>query len=542
MRKIKKFGKLLIGVTMISLISINLSCEVEPEIYSEVLPEEFFQTPEQLSSATAVAYIPLGRHWELTQNSSELLSDVATVAVRSNNGWDDGGVWPRLMSHDFTPDLAFVGDAWYWYSQGVSTCNRLIEVVSNAAGADSPGVAELRALRAFYFYNILSMYGNIPIESRFADADPNPSQVSPQEAFNFLETELLESVDKLTESKGSDAYGKVNKWVGYSILTDLYLNSERITGVPKWQQAADAANVVINGGGYSLTSGYFANFRERNEGSTENIFVIPYEKNIFNGFVVRMQALHQSAVGTFDLTSAPWGGYAFQTEFYESFEDKDYRKGMFIVGQQYTSKAGPNWSDTAGFNYANPSDEYILSNCIEDFDNYGGFQDQLVGGCDIFITPDYTEIDGRYPYRHGPRYGKYELRVGEDIDISNDFPIYRLAGVLLARAEALYRLNSGNAESLVIVNQIRARAGLDGLSSLTEDDLYHEIKKELALEGFSRPITIRFGHWEDDWFLKGKGSSKGQPSINKSDTYRRFHPIPLFAMQANPNLVQNPGY
>ena len=255
-----------------------------------------------------------------------------------------------------------------------------------------------------------------------------------------------------------------------------------------------------------------------------------------------MQALHQSAVGTFDLTSAPWGGFAFQTEFYESFEEKDYRKGMFIVGQQYTSKAGPNWSDTAGFNYANPSDEFILTNCIEDYDNYGAFQDQLVGGCDIFITPEYTEIDGRYPYRHGPRYGKYELRQGEDIDISNDLPIYRLGGVLLARAEALWRLNNGNAESLVIVNQIRARAGLAALSSLSEDDLYNEMKKELALEGFSRPITIRFGHWEDDWFLKGKGSQKGQPSKNFNDTYRRVFPIPVWVLQSNPNLVQNPGY
>ncbi len=542
MRKIKKFGKLLMGVTMISLISINLSCEVEPEIYSEVLPDEFFQTPEQLSSASAVAYIPLGNYWGVIQNSSELISDVATVAVRSNNGWDDGGVWPRLMSHEFTPDLGFIGDAWYYFNQGVSTSNRLIEVVSNAAGADSPGVAELRALRAFYFYNLLSIYGNIPIESRFADADPNPSQVSPQEAFSFIEKELLESIDKLTESKGSDAYGKVNKWVGYTILTDLYLNAERITGVAKWQQAADAANVVINGGGYSLESGYFANFRERNEGSTENIFVIPFEKNIFNGFIIRMQALHQSATGTFDLTAAPWGGFAFQTEFYESFEEKDYRKGMFIVGQQYTSKAGPNWSDTAGFNYANPSDDFILTNCIEDYDNYGAFQDQLVGGCDIFITPEYTEIDGRYPYRHGPRYGKYELKQGDDFDISNDLPIYRLGGVLLARAEALWRLNNGNAESLVIVNQIRARAGLAALSSLSEDDLYNEMKKELALEGFSRPITIRFGKWEDDWFLKGKGSQKGQPSKNFNDTYRRVFPIPVWVLQSNPNLVQNPGY
>jgi hypothetical protein len=256
-----------------------------------------------------------------------------------------------------------------------------------------------------------------------------------------------------------------------------------------------------------------------------------------------MQALHQSSLGTFDLNATPWGGFAFQTEFYESFEEDDYRKGMFIIGQQYTSKAGPNWSDTAGFNYSNAADEFKLENCIEDFDNYTAeFQAILDGGCNIFITPEYNEIDGRYPYRNGPRWGKFELPIGEDFDISTDFPIYRLAGVMLARAEALWRLDNNNAESLVIVNQIRSRAGLDNLISLSEDDLYQEMKKELVLEGFSRAITIRFDHWEDDWFLKGIGNMKGSPSVNLKDTTRRFFPIPINALQSNSSLVQNPGY
>ena len=164
---------------------------------------------------------------------------------------------------------------------------------------------------------MLQAYGNIPIESRFADADPSPSQVSPQEAFNFIEKELLESIDLLSESKDISTYGKVNKYVAYSILTDMYLNSERITGVAKWSEAASASNFVINNGGYSLTSGYFANFRAENEGSTENIWVIPYARDIFGGFSVRMQALHQSSPGTFNLDATPWGGFAFQTEFYE---------------------------------------------------------------------------------------------------------------------------------------------------------------------------------------------------------------------------------
>ena len=113
---------------------------------------------------------------------------------------------------------------------------------------------------------------------------------------------------------------------------------------------------------------------------------------------------------------------------------------------------------------------------------------------------------------------------------------------MLARAEALWRSGNASAEALVIVNQIRARAGLDALGSLTEDNLYHEIKKELALEGFSRPTLLRFGRWEDDWFLKGIGTYQGVPSVNRKKLTRRILPIPLSALQGNLNLVQNPGY
>ncbi len=520
------------------------SCDVEPEIYSEIIPEEFFKSPEQFASAASAAYLPLRRTQDRVHPVSDVVTDIATVAVRSNNGWDDGGLWPRLMSHDFQPSEFYSNNVWSLSAEGTSVCNRLIEIFTEQAGADSPAVLELRALRAHYIYLALSYYGNIPVELRFADADPAPPQVSPQEAWNILEAELLASIDGLSEERSSFTYGKVNKWVGYTILANLYLNSERITGIPKWQEAADAANMVINSGAYSLEGGYFANFRTQNESSSENIFVIPYERGFLNGFNVRHTALHQSADATFGMSDTPWGGFAIQEDFYNAFEDEDKRKGMFLTGQQYTIEAGPNWTNDNGFGYANPDPAFELTDCVEDFDNYlsGGFEDQLVGGCNIFITTDYNEIDNRYPYRHGARYAKFELALNETGDISNDFPIYRYAGVLLMRAEALWRLDNGSTEALALVNMTRARAGLDALGALTEDDLYWEIKKELALENHGRATTIRFGHWEDDWFLKGIGNQKGQPSVNFNEEFRRYYPIPTGALQANPSLQQNPGY
>ena len=229
-------NKTLVKTILVLAISFNYSCEVEPEIYSEVLPQDFFQTPDQIASAAATAYSPLNGYADMAYHNSAIVSDVSTVPVRSNNGWDDGGVWPSMMSHDWTSTLWPMANTWNSMTQGVSTCNRLIEIFSQTPGSEL-GVAELRSLRAFYFYKLLSAYGNITIESRFSDADSNPKQVTPQQAFDFIETELLASIDILSEDKGTANYGKVNKWVAYSILADLYLNSKRITGVEKWTEA-----------------------------------------------------------------------------------------------------------------------------------------------------------------------------------------------------------------------------------------------------------------------------------------------------------------
>ena len=227
----KKVWKLFLTTIIVSVVAITVSCDVEPEIYSEVIPSEFFKTQDQINTAVAVAYVPLNDYFDIIEANSEVISDIGTQSLKSDNGW--GGA-SGFLEHEWTSDMFQMNWTWSRASTGISTCNRLLEIILDTPDPSEIAIAELRALRAFYFYNMLQAYGNIPIETGFSDADPSPKQVAPQVAFDFIEKELLESVDKLSTSKGIDTYGKVNKYAGYSILTQLYLNSERITGVSKW--------------------------------------------------------------------------------------------------------------------------------------------------------------------------------------------------------------------------------------------------------------------------------------------------------------------
>ncbi|MFS4418003.1 RagB/SusD family nutrient uptake outer membrane protein [Maribacter sp. 2307ULW6-5] len=515
---------------------VQHSCsDIEADVYSEITPETFYQTDVQLAAAAASAYTPLYSYWGSFEEQ-DITTDQSTCPIRVNGGWNDGGLWPRLMEHNFN-ERDFVNGEWNRYFGGVASCNRLIEIFTENVGADAQINSELRALRAFYYFKLLDLFGNVPIETRFAEADPAPPQSSSAEVFAFVEQELLESIPNLREEKNIETYGKVNKWVAYTVLADLYTNAERFGAGAHYQEAADAANAVINSGTYSLEAGYFKNFRVDNESSNENIFIIPFDKNTARGLNIWSGALNQSARPSFGLVGQPWGGFSIQEDFYNAFEADDRRRGMFIVGQQYTIDAEPTWTDTDGFFYNNPQPEFELIDCTEDFNR--ALPEELAEkpiDCNIFITPEIslTTARGIAYYREGARYGKYEIELNSgQRNYSNDFAIYRFAHVLLMRAEGLWRADNGSAEALNLVNQVRERAGLPALTTLTEDDLYWELKKELAMENHARPITIRFGHWEDAWFLK---------EANPGETHKRFYPIPLEQLQSNVNLTQNPGY
>jgi hypothetical protein len=124
--------------------------------------------------------------------------------------------------------------------------------------------------------------------------------------------------------------------------------------------------------------------------------------------------------------------------------------------------------------------------------------------------------------------------------MANDFVVYRYADVLLMKAEALMRKNGGVAtqEAVDLVNQIRSRAFNNNASklyttaTLTLDALLAERGWEFATEGWRRNDLVRFGKFKD---------ARGFKTVATDDT-RNIFPIPKPELNANPNLVQNPGY
>ncbi len=125
----------------------------------------------------------------------------------------------------------------------------------------------------------------------------------------------------------------------------------------------------------------------------------------------------------------------------------------------------------------------------------------------------------------------YEGRGTATLKWQNQFaniPIIRLAEMYLIRAEANERLDTEvGATPLADINKLRLRASATSFTSVDLDEILMERRRELSFEGFALFDAKRLGR------------DIGDISY---DNNRLVLPIPLREMDANPELVQNPGY
>ena len=133
---------------------------------------------------------------------------------------------------------------------------------------------------------------------------------------------------------------------------------------------------------------------------------------------------------------------------------------------------------------------------------------------------------------NGIRVVKYVPDYGAQFPTSQDWVFYRYADVLFMKAEAILRGGTGTATiATSLVNQVRTRAGLPALTSITTDNLLDELGREFYWEGRRRNDLIRFGKFLLPWQEKAQSEPK-----------RLLFPIPNRSLASNPNLIQNPGY
>ncbi|WP_158826633.1 RagB/SusD family nutrient uptake outer membrane protein [Mucilaginibacter lacusdianchii] len=528
--------KLYLTVAGIAALTALFSCtKLDVKVESQYVKSNFPTTNSDYTALLGTMYSNLSSSYGVPYwRMQELSTDEAIIPARDGN-FDDGGQYRQLHYHTWTFDHANVIGVWQWAFSGINTCNRLLTVVNSSTSSDavkSATIAEIRAMRALYYFFAMDLYGNVPIITDFPVNTP-PATQSRAKVFEFIETELKAVLPLLPAKTNNSAtntlqYGRPTRGMVFALLAKMYLNSGVYTGTTRYQDVVTMADSVQNNKNYSLDTRYRDVFLPNNGPQiNETIFAVPYDQQIpgnqftrFGFFYYLVQAYGFNVGISIAMSTTP--------EFYNRFNiPNDFRTKTWLVGPQYYP------------------------------DGNGGFTNQPVyypgTTTQINITPQLVLVPGKpmdlgntiASQSEGIRSIKYypdPTMIQSTRLNSNDIPVLRLADVYLMKAEAELRgaaVTSVNGEMqtpVALVNKLRARAGADLAASVDLQGLLDERARELSWEGWRRNDLIRFDQFEIEYPLPNDNLS-----MNKALT-RRLYPIPSTELKTNPNLVQNPGY
>ena len=554
---------------------------LDETLYDQVGTQNYYNTKNDVVRA---AFRPFEHaFWSIQSRHvlNELTADQLITPTR-DGWWDDGGKWRRLHYHDWNVEDG--GDAqteWNGCFQGIMQCNYVIEDLEQLEAsrfgfseAEFDNLkAQCRVLRAWFYLRLLDGFRNVPLAVSFNDVTKNTeTQVTPQTLFDFIEADLKECIPMLTmkSALGTNAQlqGQWTKASAAALLVRLYLNAEVYTGQARYNDCEQVAQDILNGvyGQYAVAERWDAAFDWNNDECDEVIFGFPaapgYSYWHYQGdtywWTVPARARYylndsKCKAGDHNTKYAASPSYAPNGERYnyelgmtvEKFRKYEgderlklyknlgnsRREGMFVYGYlEYQDENGNTKRVQAP---ELPYDLYIR-------DAVGKFQSLAP---DRWLTATSSTLrDG--DHNSGWHFAKYPFYTDDDAhQMESDYTEIRLPEIVYSLAEC--KLRSGKkAEAARLLNSVRRRNypadqlatvlyAPEGKAELDMTEMLDEWGREFFAESRRRIDLIRFGKFNSGtWWDK----------TPDTDDHTKIFPIMRPILNANPALVQNPGY
>ena len=562
----------------VSLVSCT---DLDETLYDQVGTSNYYNTKSDVIRAT---FRPFEHaFWSIQSRHvlNELTADQLITPTR-DGWWDDGGKWRRLHYHEWNVEDG--GDAqteWNGCFQGIMQANYVIEDLDKLEAAkfgfSQPEFdnlkAQCRVLRAWFYLRLLDAFRNVPLAVSYSDVSLNTeTQVEPKVVFDFIETELKECIPMLVEKTalGTNAniQGQWTKAAAASLLVRLYLNAGIYVGEERYSDCETVAQDIVDGkyGKYEVADRWDAAFDWDNDNCDEVIFGFPADQGYtywqYQGdtywWTVPARARYyfndsKSKAGDHNTKYAASPSYApngtllsyelgmpiqkfrkyagdERMKLYRNLGDSK-REGMFLYGYlEYKDDNGATKRVKA------PEVDYDLY--IRDA--VGKFQGLAP---DKWLnTATSTLRDG--DHNSGWHFAKYPFYSDDDAhQMESDYTEIRLPEIIYSLAEC--KLRAGKTQDAAkLLNSVRRRNypqenlndvlyAPEGKAALNMDEMLDEWGREFFAESRRRIDLIRFtkftnGTWWDTTPATGD--------------YTKIFPIMRPILNANPKLVQNPGY
>ena len=510
----KKFFLVRLSFIALSIVAVSCSDFLEVDVQGGVNPESDPEVAQKLVTGVYNSLLQ-GDSWGNGDVHGFAFISVSSImsddADKGSSPSDQAVPVGAMDNFTLTPTNKFCETLWSGHYNGIGAANQALKALEESTVENKNELAgEVRFLRAYLYFNLVRMYGGVPLVVRVPidanDANTDPvfqTRASVAEVYAAIIADLT-FASKNLPLRGEQEPGHATKGAAQSLLAKVYMYKASVPTNPNanadWKMVYDFTDSVINSTKYSLVADYASIWRQSGNNNSESIFEVQTGEfnntNLNPDLYTVCQGPRQGGVGGWD--DLGWGFNTPSIQLLNAYEPGDLRKPATII--------------------------FI--------DNSGTHAGTRLW--DGFRIPSKDSVENLYY-----NYKAYTSRESEEYANSGDknrpknIRVLRYAEVLLMNAEAAVHLGTGDPDEKI--NLLRDRADLLPKSGVTINDIWQERRIELAMEHDRFWDLVRQGNAVNVLHAAGK--------TNFIAGKHELLPIPSSQiLLSNNKLEQNPLY
>lgn len=474
--------KIIFLLGAMALMQSSCSDFLEDLPMTQKVDENYYKTPQDMYEAM------VGCYKILQKEENENLFQIAEAA--SDNVYGGGGVGdgPGSSFDEFkmysTND--FCSAPWSNKYTGIYRCNLFLEKYNekdwgNDAELIKQYAAEVRFLRAYYYFYLIRIYGNIPLVT--TSVSDNPEQAPASDVYKLIAEDLKFAIENLpsvniADMKAED-YGRITKWSAEAMMARVFLfytgyyKSDDLVGVVDKATVLAYLEDLISNSGHDLLPdfrslwayGLNTEYLNKLTGDPSIKYIDEGKQNVESVFVIKYSP------------SGGWGKYE-GAHWIKYLGWRTPSKDPIASGWGIASTVNPKlWNDF------DPDDTRKTGSILSVKDE-----------CPDYVTGDQRDETYYWQKKYTPvsiddadRLDK--LGVNNQYGQPYDFMVIRYSDVLLMAAE----LGSANAQQYFDKVRDRAFKNANHRLPLTEENLREERRFEFAFECIRYYDLLRYG-------------------------------------------------